>query len=55
MLYLATGFFLIAIFAAILGGNGIAQDPLPIGKFIAIVGVTLAVLSFWLHWRVRRN
>lgn len=46
MLYWAAVFFIIALVAAVFGFTGIASESAYIGKFIAIIGVILAIISF---------
>ncbi len=54
MFYWAIVFFIIAIVAAIFGFGGIAQDSAYIGKILAVVGLILALITFFLHRRAPR-
>ncbi|HAT11562.1 MAG TPA: DUF1328 domain-containing protein [Planctomycetes bacterium] len=49
----AITFFIIAIVAALFGFSGIAQDMAYIGKILAVVGLVLALITFFIHRRSR--
>ncbi len=55
MFYWAIVFFIIAIVAAVFGFSGIAHDTAYIGKILAVIGLILAIISFFFHRRSLRD